>query len=249
MANLTTTGVNTSSRDTIATWVILCSGIGLTVFAVAAAFLKPENIMTIFNSLLPLFGTWIGTVIAYYFSKENFSVAAKATQDLLGQMNQNLQKISVKDAFISLAKIDGCSFPDGKDESTVPLDTIRKKFNSTITRVPVFQGANKIKYVIHSSALFRYAYFVTLEGDKLENRNLKNMLDGPIKQDDLNPNGMKSLLELFAAIGPDATLADAKAKMDSIAGCQDLFVTENGEKSGAVLGWITNSIIAKWSKA
>src|SRR5690242_16592162 len=34
----------------------------------------------IFNALLPLLGTWVGTVLAYYFSKQNFESATNSVQ-------------------------------------------------------------------------------------------------------------------------------------------------------------------------
>jgi hypothetical protein len=53
----------------------------------------------------------------------------------------------------------------------------------------------------------------------------------------------------FALVKATATLADAKAAMDSASGklgsdnCYDAFVTENADQEDAVLGWITNDII------
>jgi len=36
-----------------------------------------------FTMLLPVFDTWVGTVLAYYFSRENFAEAAKQTANLV----------------------------------------------------------------------------------------------------------------------------------------------------------------------
>ena len=37
----------------------------------------------IFGALLPLWGTWIGTILAYYYSKENFESANKNVQQIV----------------------------------------------------------------------------------------------------------------------------------------------------------------------
>ena len=53
----------------------------------------------------------------------------------------------------------------------------------------------------------------------------------------------------LAYVGPDATLADAKAAMEDVEGCQDVFVTGDGDSKGAVAGWLTNGTIAKLSRS
>ena len=57
------------------------------------------------------------------------------------------------------------------------------------------------------------------------------------------------LLHGFGLVKETATLADAKAAMDSCSGklgtdnCYDVFVTANADQEEPVLGWITNDII------
>ena len=59
----------------------------------------------------------------------------------------------------------------------------------------------------------------------------------------------------FSLIKESATLADAKAAMDSMTSapgvtgnCYDIFVTATGSASDPVLGWITNDIINENAK-
>ena len=49
----------------------------------------------------------------------------------------------------------------------------------------------------------------------------------------------------FAVVSEDATLADAKAAMESVRDCLDVFVTKSGTKDEPVLGWVTNVLITK----
>jgi hypothetical protein len=57
-------------------------------------------------------------------------------------------------------------------------------------------------------------------------------------------------LAIFIVIGgEDWNLADAKAKMESLTGCQDVIVTHQGNAGEPVLGWISNVDIARLSQA
>jgi hypothetical protein len=57
---------------------------------------------------------------------------------------------------------------------------------------------------------------------------------------------MKQLFESsFAVVPKNASLAEAKAAMETKADCRDVFVTENGRRDEAVLGWLTNVDIAR----
>jgi hypothetical protein len=47
-----------------------------------------------------------------------------------------------------------------------------------------------------------------------------------------------------AFVGSEGTLADARAAMEAVRNCYDVFVTESGNAQEPVLGWITDVIIA-----
>jgi hypothetical protein len=49
----------------------------------------------------------------------------------------------------------------------------------------------------------------------------------------------------FATVPSSATVADARAALAKVAEAKDLFVTEDGSKTGKVLGWLTNSDLAR----
>jgi hypothetical protein len=40
----------------------------------------------VFNTVLPVIATWVGTVLAFYFGSENFRQAAESTREALGQL-------------------------------------------------------------------------------------------------------------------------------------------------------------------
>jgi hypothetical protein len=54
----------------------------------------------------------------------------------------------------------------------------------------------------------------------------------------------RSQVEAIAYVGPDADLAQARAAMRSVTGCNDVFVTKQGQPSDPVIGWLTNTQLA-----
>lgn len=47
-------------------------------------------------------------------------------------------------------------------------------------------------------------------------------------------------------IAEEASMREAKLKMDSADGCQDILVTENDKADEAVAGWVSNVRLAKY---
>jgi hypothetical protein len=66
---------------------------------------------------------------------------------------------------------------------------------------------------------------------------LKDFLD--------DPEVRNMVSNTLAFVNIKATLADAKAKMEAVSGCQDVFVTEDGTHNTPVKGWLTNVDISK----
>lgn len=203
-----------------------------------------SSVMTVFNSLLPMFGTWVGTVLAYYFAKENFSAAAQATKSLLSKAEEKLSQVTAESVQMPYDQITKIELDAGNDDAKVTVAEIGKKLQaSTITRLPIFDANKAIKYLIHRGEYYRYIVEAGLvkDGGKLvdaqkREATLKDMADF---------TGMAVILKTFAVMGPGKTLADAKAAIDTTPEAEDLFITEDGSVRTAVLGWITNSDIAK----
>jgi chemotaxis protein histidine kinase CheA len=73
----------------------------------AAIDKKLQLIQYVFTALLPLWGTWMGTVMAFYFSKENFMAANESVKNLVAQITpaQKLESTKCKDVMITYDKI------------------------------------------------------------------------------------------------------------------------------------------------
>src|SRR5271169_1065335 len=64
-----------------------------------------DTTQLLLSSLLPLFGTWVGTVLAFYFSKENFETASQGTLDVVRSVSQRLISTKVVDAMMPRARM------------------------------------------------------------------------------------------------------------------------------------------------
>ena len=276
MAAVEQSASGVAPRDRIANKVIFWSGLGiLSVSVVALAVsivplvMSPwvptmdqtarndarDSAQQIFNALIPLFGTWVGTVLAFYFARENFEAAAKSTQDTMRLSDERLKQISVKDAWIDVTAIDGVAMEPG-GEAKVLFNTICDKLSSKVTRVPVWTSNKVVHYILHESVIYRFLYALKRDQEKAtdaeraaaqekaEKATLQQFLDFKDQQGNLQ----RDIVTKIGWVAQDATLADAKAKMEAIEGCQDVFVTATGKADEPILGWLTNADIARKAK-
>ena len=237
-----------SERSAVARWVI---GGGIGALAGLAAVLiiadTKEGSKTAFTMLVPLIGTWVGTVLAYYFSGENFQRASDSVSQMVGQvMADKLKTIPVKEAMIARANMSVVALQPKEDGSNVNLKTeLLDRFNDTVTRLPVLDDAGVAKYIIHQSEVFEFvtkktAAQTTVAPVDVTKLTLKDFLE-------FN-NKAQFVAKTMAFVAIDQTLSDAKAKMEAIPDCQDVFVTDDGDKSKPVRGWLLNVEIAKRAK-
>jgi len=224
------------------------------------------NILQIlFSAILPLFGTWIGTILAYYFSKENLMAANQTVQHLVNSItsDKKLETTKAKDVMITLDKLKYVLYKSGADDKinlkTDFLDFLKKE---NIQRVILLDENKVAKYVIHKSIIegFIAEKYFSQEGTDPDNQ------DNPQPGDD-QPTGTPTAKELTFAdlkassdpmikdilengikfINENANLSDAKTLIKNFKACNDVFITKNGNPDEPILGWITNKTIADHS--
>jgi predicted transcriptional regulator len=224
-------------REILSKWVSLVSIAGVIVIAVAIitfGFLNKESstMTNTFSAVLPLFGAWIGTILAFYFGKENFETATRSVTSIAKVVGplEKLREIPVTSKMIArkdMKEIDDLA-PD-----KIKLTDIFAKMEDK-ERLPILVN-DEVVYIIHRSAIDRYLAQKALNAPSapLKDLTLKNLLD--------EDQDLKRMFEhSFAIVKEDATLADAKIAMEgNVQKCQDVFVT----KDGKVTGWITNNKI------
>ncbi|MGJ3234365.1 hypothetical protein [Marivirga sp.] len=201
----------------------------------------------VYTALLPIFGTWMGTVLAYYFSKENFEAANKSVEKLVSKITSDgkLEKIKVKEVMIPFQNFKDSSIVENSQEAIDALvvkDLIEKMNKDGRQRLPILLN-KKAVYLFHKSTLFEYLYSNT-DPDKNPppTSSISDMLQSDITWiQQVIKNGIKFL-------GADANLLEAKKLMESEKACNDAMITTDGTSSGEVTGWITDKIISEKSK-
>ena len=74
---------NGKQRNVIASATLIFSASAITVLAVFTIIQRPERTLTIFNIVLPVFASWVGTILAFYFGRENFESANQQVRELV----------------------------------------------------------------------------------------------------------------------------------------------------------------------
>ena len=236
------------------TWINVGPDPGTGTEKIAATFKKYDNTKDILNVLLPVIGTWMGTILAFYFSKDNFEAANRQVKDLLDQVNPTDQKLKVLKVTEVMIKPDDGMLLKVKDQTTFEgmklTDLVQKLEETDTERLPILKSDDMtFLFLIYRTTIERFQ----LQFEK-----------GTIKTDDAHPlptdknqltvahllNSNFELIKTIKSINLDkcflpatATLSDVRIAMQNNGLCQDVFITATGKKTEKVLGWITNTMI------
>lgn len=185
----------------------------------------------VFSSMLPLLGTWVGTVLAFYFARENFEAAARST---LEWTTLHRKEDAVSSIMIPRGQMIVRTTAHGEDLTTVTVDSIGLVIAVTgRKRVPIVDDKGSVKVIVHQSLLDSYARSVTPEA------YLRSSLG-----DLLAITENRKLAEAIGFVSLGATLGAAREQMQHVDGCNDIFVTASGDPSDPVLGWLTDNLLA-----
>jgi hypothetical protein len=235
----------------IARWVLGISGmtiLGISLMVLVGSWSDPaqfaESSRLVFNALLPLLGTWVGTVLAYYFSRKNFEAASQSVERMVTlTTEQKLAQILVEKEMIRAAQMTVHQIPSGKSAKDVPLKELRAKLGGRITRMPILDPNGVVQYIVHQSGLFKFLADKALGGmapADIEKLSLQDLVDDA---------ELKNWVANIVYVSEQASVGDAKKAMEDRQGCQDLIVTKTGRRDEPMLGWMTNVDIGRLSKA
>jgi hypothetical protein len=129
--------------------------------------------------LVPMIGTWVGTLLAYYFSGDNFTKASQSVSKLVDQITTDkLKAIPVTQAMIPKTGIQLVQLPAGNDEASVNLKTgIVDRYRDPVTRLPVLDDQGRVKYIIHQSLVYKYIADKVIAGGE-RNTGRRQVADG-----------------------------------------------------------------------
>lgn len=239
------TGSPTASDPRTRTWlavgIVVLSLLGIAVISIvvidtATSAGRPEMARLVFSAVLPLLGTWVGTVLAFYFAKDNLQAATDSTLKIIASSSGD-QATPVTSVMVAGSDIVAYDLGATDRPEDLKLADISAKMASAVPprhRLPIRNAAGAALYVVHDSTLTDYVQSVG-ETVATTTKTLGDLLAVP---------KYKGLISAIAFVPQDATLAQARSAMTSVQSCNDVFVTAHGKQDEPVLGWLTNTLLA-----
>jgi hypothetical protein len=230
---------DTSTRKWLAVGLVVLSVVGIAVISIvmikaASKDGRPEMSRLVFSSVLPLLGTWVGTVLAFYFARDNLQAATESTLALVDRGEKATPVTSVMIAAADIVAYDLGANDKPEDLKLADLNAKMTSASPARHRLPIRIASGAVLYVIHDSTLAAYAQSV---GETLD--TLTKTLG-----DLLAVGDYKALVEAIGFVAQDATLAEARVAMTSVKSCNDVFVTAHGKRDEPAVGWLTNTLLA-----
>lgn len=189
---------------------------------------------------LPLYGTWVGTILAFYFTRNSFEAASNASArntELLSQYRGGIISASPPPDN-KLAKIALKSLANGlifsQNDLSKPLKEVVEDLVAKDRYKTIVVDADK-KYVSLLSRLNASAFLNPPAGgsNAAASPSLKDYLDWRSTQ---GPDAQPKVVYLPET----ASLADAERRLNETAGCQDVIVTIDGSPTSPVVVYITD---------
>ena len=226
-------------RDRLARYVVTGGTIGIggtaacLIIALAAhpGTNWEERATGIFTTMLPVFSTWVGTVLAFYFTNESYRQAAAAN---LGTVKvEDEEPLTRPGTMIPFDRIIRREMtPEeiaGRDPSTaaedLPLAELHQLFNPPgIVRVVIFDDKKIPVLVLRHDAMPALA-----EGDTLARY--------------LDAGTNRKTARNFAWTSSTATIADARRLLE-LRKVNDVFVTDHGRADEPTIGWVPDDNLA-----
>jgi uncharacterized membrane protein len=227
-------------RSRIAPLVLGLGGVSIVILALAIvlsfAILSATDtalqakidtlLLGIFSSVLPVFATWVGTVIAFYFTNESFRQAAKATREAAEGVGS--RQTWVSERMIPYEKI-GKIETERAQVRAVKISEIVAKMQEPVTRIIIFDKARQPVFIVRRRLIpedWRISPGAHTVDDYLKYQDGANAADA----------------SQFGYVPLTATLEAARNAMRE-SNSVDIFVTATGQKTEPVLGWLTDDTI------
>lgn len=228
--------VNAPTRSLLAPLIISIGTAGIVVLAltiiIVFASVTDDNIrenldtllLSIFSAVLPVFATWVGTILAFYYSNESFKQASDAARGAAGgEKSEELGKSARLIPYDKIARLD--LKPDERAEAVL-MKRIRDQFNPPASRIVIFSNTKKPLYIIRKKLDFSASEqtpaqtveeYLTRDKNKADAQNFKFL---PLK----------------------ATVEDARAMLN-VYRVADLFANDSGSADEPVKGWLTDDTL------
>jgi hypothetical protein len=222
----------------VITSLVLLIVVSVVAIVAATSSERGETTRLVFAAVVPLVGTWVGTVLAYYFGRENFESAATQTRETVEQALGTPPARVVSDEMLPRDRmVAPPGFADEAAARAMALRDVEALMTARgVNRTPLLTDGDVAMFVIHESAILRFAMNASVTSPDFGDRTVGDLLDDTVAS---------ASATAFEVVGPTATIADARAKVKTSSNCKDVFVTDTGARDGKVIGWLTNSDLAR----
>lgn len=229
-------------RSIVAGIVLIAGFASVILFSITTIVVSADRSAAsqlVMSSVLPLLGTWIGTVLAFYFARENLEAASATTLDALRQVGRVSDETSVSSVMIRADQINPRrDVPDAAAAESLRLSSLYSSMQQTKRgRVPIFGPTGEVVLVIHDQDIDKYCQLAGRTADSLADTDLVSSLSA-------NDELVKAV-RLFIGISRETTIGRLRTRLKETPGCADVFVTETGELKDPVQGWITDSDLSR----
>ena len=232
MSNETTSNMSVNPQNRVAFFTLITSSFAIFILAIVAMINSTDEnaSMTIFNTTLPVFASWIGTVLAFYFGRENFESANKQVRNIVSNLKHKSQN-SVDTIMITPYAMTTFKMLKENDEENIDLIDLKDKLSTyDVSRLPIIDNKKQIKYILHRSKIDNYLLNYKKETDK---KTLKNFLELNNQIDMLDNESRR-----FIIVSKYTPLEEAQKRLQKCKKCKDIFVTQNGTENEEMIGWI-----------
>lgn len=200
----------------------------------------------ILNIILPLLATWMGTVLAFYYTQKSMDAATQQTNQIIRHLtsDQKLSEISAEDVAIDMTSTDVTTLilKDPGDAANLNLlkNVLEEKLETTgRNRLPIIDGNGVVLYILHRSAIDQFI----IDKHKSNNSDIRTYTLADL----LSDAKWKVIFQSFGTIRREDKLYAAKKAMDTNIYCEDVFGTEDGTRSSEAQFWLTNITIEQRS--
>jgi len=225
----------TFSRNRLAYLVLGLSLVVILILGIVAIMSSEEKgtAMMVFNATLPVFASWVGTVLAFYFGKESFESANAQVEKMVKEISPNQKAQNYVDSIMltpyamTLYKMPS----DRADDIMLSelTDTLKKY---GVSRLPMINEAGEICYMIHESKINKY---LADNGKEASGVTLQSFLDDSANAD--QPQ-LFTHNESFIIVSADTLVLQAKNRLEECHKCKDIIVTQSGTIDEPMIGWI-----------
>ena len=228
-----------TQRQRLATRLTVTAVCGIAVISATAIGLatdKERVAQGVMTSVLPLLGSWVATVLAYYFAHENLRATASTVSAMGPPTARGLAAVAVRDKMVPRAQIAALSELLATTADPPLAAVIAFLTDRALRRAPIFDDAGAVTHVVPLSVLDEVVRAEAAGGGKPF---------AALRWSDVlaDPAIAARLTGAFVVVAETASLADARARLAGRAGCEDVFVTAQGGAGERVLGGLTDAAI------